>query len=71
MKKPGSSLVLIGAGTMLTSMVITGALLGYGLDAWLDTRPLFMFILGCLGFVGGMIKIYRLLSGPDEPGSTR
>ncbi|HLA74286.1 MAG TPA: AtpZ/AtpI family protein [Gammaproteobacteria bacterium] len=69
MKKPGgSSLLLLGVGTMLTSMVISGALLGYGLDAWLNTRPLFMLILGCLGFVGGMIKVYKMLSRPDASG---
>jgi len=52
---------------MLTSMVITGALLGYALDAWLDTRPLGMLALGTLGFVGGMLKVYKMLSAPDRP----
>lgn len=68
MNKPrGTSLVLLGVGTMLTSMVITGALLGYALDAWLDTRPLGMLALGTLGFVGGMLKVYKMLSAPDRP----
>lgn len=68
MKKPkGTSLVLLGVGTMLTSMVITGALLGYVLDAWLATQPLFMLILGVMGFIGGMLKVYKMLSRPDEP----
>lgn len=66
MKKPrGTAMVLLGVGTMLSSMVITGFLLGYALDVWLDTRPLFMFSFGVLGFVGGMLKVYKMLSRPD------
>lgn len=59
----GTGLALVGVGTLLTSMVLAGFLLGYGLDNWLDTPPFFMFILGCLGFVGGIIRVYKLLSG--------
>ncbi|MEO5573160.1 MAG: AtpZ/AtpI family protein [Gammaproteobacteria bacterium] len=69
MKKPkGSSLVLIGVGTMLTSMVLAGGLLGYGVDVWLDTRPIFLLIFGCLGFIGALLKVYKLLSRLDGPG---
>lgn len=69
MKKPkGSSLVLIGVGTMLTSMMLAGGLLGYGVDVWLDTRPIFLLVFGSLGFVGALLKVYKLLSAPDGPG---
>lgn len=65
MTKPRSTAVmLIGVGSILASMVITGFLLGYALDVWLDTRPVAMFALGVLGFVGGMIRVYKLLTGP-------
>ena len=57
-------MLLIGVGSMLASTVIAGFLLGYGLDVWLDTRPLCMFTLGVLGFIGGMIRVYKLLTGP-------
>jgi ATP synthase protein I len=60
----GPGLLLISVGTMLTSMIVSGFLLGYGLDVWLDTRPIFMLILGVLGFIGGILKVYRLLSDP-------
>lgn len=59
----GGGLALIGVGTLLTSMVLAGFLLGYVLDNWLDTSPIFMFVLGCLGFVGGILRVYKLLSG--------
>lgn len=64
MNKPrGAGLVLIGVGTHLAAMVIAGFLLGLGVDTWLDTRPIFMLIFGCLGFVGGILKAHKLLGG--------
>ena len=61
--KPGSSgLLLIGTGTMLTSMVVSGFVLGYLTDRWLDSQPVFMLVFGGLGFVGGILKVYKLLS---------
>jgi len=64
-KNKGPGLLLISVGTMLTSMIVAGFLLGYGLDVWLDTKPVFMLVLGALGFVGGILKVYRLLSDPN------
>ena len=58
----GSGLVLVGVGSMLTSMIAAGFLLGYGLDSWLDSRPAFMVLFGGLGLVGGFLKVYKLLS---------
>ncbi|MDX1251641.1 MAG: AtpZ/AtpI family protein [Pseudomonadota bacterium] len=54
--------LLVGVGTNLASMVIVGFLLGYAFDAWLDSRPWLMFIFGCLGFVGGILRAHKLLS---------
>ena len=53
--------VLIGVGTQLAAMVITGFALGYFTDAWLGTKPIFMFLFGCLGFIGGILKAYKLM----------
>jgi ATP synthase protein I len=61
----GPGLLLISVGTMLTSMVIAGFLLGYGLDVWFDTKPILMLILGVMGFVGGILKVYKLLNDPN------
>lgn len=43
-------------------MVASGFLLGYLTDRWLGTSPLFMLLFGVLGFIGGMLKVYKLLS---------
>lgn len=64
-KPKGPGLLLISVGTMLTSMVVAGFLLGYLLDVWFETLPIFMLLLGLLGFIGGILKVYRLLSDPN------
>ena len=64
-QKKSRSLLLVGVGSMLTSIVVSGFLLGYAVDVWIDTRPIFMLLLGGLGFVGGFLKVYKLLIHPD------
>ncbi len=59
---PRSSWALIGTGAILASMVLSGFLLGYWTDVWLDTKPAFMLIFGGLGLVGGILKVHRLLT---------
>jgi len=63
-EQKGPGILLIGAGTMLTSMIASGFLLGYLTDRWLDSQPIFMLLFGGLGFVGGFLKVYKLLSRP-------
>jgi len=50
---------------MLTSMVIAGLILGFLVDWWFGTTPIFMFLFCVLGFVGGMLKVYKLLTHPE------
>jgi ATP synthase protein I len=64
-KRKNRSLLLVGVGSMLTSMVVAGFLLGYAVDAWLETKPIFMLVFGALGLVGGFLKVYKLLVNPD------
>lgn len=59
---PKSGLLLIGVGTMFAAMILSGFLLGYWTDVWLDTNPLFMLAFGGLGLVGGILKVHRLLT---------
>jgi len=63
-KTKGPGLLLIGVGTMLSSMVVAGFLLGYWVDDWLGTPPIFMLVFGGLGLAGGSLKVYRLLNDP-------
>ena len=45
----------------LVGAVIFGGLIGYFLDHWLHTRFAFTFILGGLGFFGGLKEVLRRL----------
>lgn len=63
---PNTGLLLIGVGTMLTSMIVAGFLLGYAVDTWADTRPIFMLLFGALGLIGGFLKVLKLLLRSDQ-----
>ena len=62
-KRPG--LLLISVGTILTSMIAAGFILGYAVDVWLGTQPIFLLLFGLLGLIGGILKVYRILSNPE------
>jgi len=64
-KSKGPGLLLIGVGTILTSMIAAGFILGYAIDVWLGTLPIFLLALGLLGLIGGILKVYRILSNPE------
>jgi ATP synthase protein I len=48
--------------TLISDMIggiVVGCLLGYELDEWLHTKPLFFFILVILGMAGGFYNFYK------------
>jgi len=47
---------------VLVSAVVVGGLFGYFLDRWLHTKPVFLLILGGLGFIAGLRDMLRRLS---------
>ncbi len=49
---------------MLTSMIAAGFILGYVVDWWLGTLPWFLLGFGALGFIGGILKVHKLLTHP-------
>ncbi|HYD17356.1 MAG TPA: AtpZ/AtpI family protein [Patescibacteria group bacterium] len=53
------------ASTELLAALIVGGALGYGLDSWLGTKPLFMILLFFAGFAAGFLNIYRAQTGQD------
>jgi len=65
-KNPLSGLLMVSAGNIFASMVISGLVLGYLVDSWLDTRPIFMLSLGALGLIGGFQRVHKLLGVKDR-----
>lgn len=64
-KAKGPGLLLISVGSLLTSMIAAGFLLGYGVDVLFDMQPVFFLSFGLLGFIGGILKAYKILSDPE------
>lgn len=50
-------------GTELVAGVILGAAIGWFLDRWLETRPLFLILFFVLGSAAGMLNVYRTVNG--------
>ena len=48
---------------VLVSAVVVGGLIGFFLDRWLHTKPVFLLILGGIGFFAGVRDVLRRLSG--------
>ena len=46
---------------VLVSAVVVGGLLGFFLDRWLHTKPVFLLILGGIGFFAGVRDVLRRL----------
>ena len=53
-------------GVELAVTIMVGALLGYGLDRWLSTRPWLMLVGMLLGTIAGFRNLYRVLSRQGE-----
>lgn len=52
----------VSQGAELAGGVLVFFLIGFGLDAWLNTTPLFMITLTLFAVVGQFIKIYYVYS---------
>jgi ATP synthase protein I len=50
------------------SAIAVGALIGWQIDSWLHTGPLFLIAFLFLGLAAGMLNIYRTALGPQKPG---
>ena len=62
------------AGIELVAGIIGGLVLGWALDYWLGTRPLFLILFFLLGAAAGMLNAYRWLQrfnkgDPGRPGA--
>lgn len=51
---------------VFVSAIVVGGLFGYALDRWLHTKPVFMLILGAVGFYAGLRDILRRLSRSSD-----
>lgn len=52
----------LGSGAELAGVVVVFFLIGFGLDTWLNTRPVFMIALVLFAVVGQFVKMYFVYS---------
>jgi ATP synthase protein I len=56
-------------GVELVAGMVGGLLIGWGLDSWFGTLPLFLVVFLVLGFAAGMLNVYRTLKRMGQVGS--
>lgn len=49
----------VRAGTELIGSIVVGVFLGWALDNWLHTKPLFLIIMFLLGVITGFVNVWR------------
>jgi ATP synthase protein I len=61
------------AGVELVSALLVAVGIGYWLDRWLHTRPVFLLIFFFMGGAAGILNVWRLTAprkgGPDRNGT--
>lgn len=57
-------------GIELVAGVLFGVVVGYFLDGWLDTRPVFLILLLVLGMAAGSLNAYRYIQRLERERST-
>lgn len=66
---PDSFHAALRAGALVTQMAIItaiGAIGGWFLDGWLQTDPVFVLVLGGLGFASGLYAVWRAFSAATD-----
>ncbi len=51
--------------------VLAGGFIGWLLDKWFSTSPLFLLVFGALGTAAGFMNVYRIASRPTFIGSEK
>jgi ATP synthase protein I len=58
--------LMFRVGVELVSALAVGVAIGYGLDHWLGTRPLFLALFVVLGGAAGVLNVWRLVGPRPE-----
>ena len=59
----GMGAILGRVATEMVAGVLVGAFIGWVLDRWLETSPLFLVLMFFLGAIAGMLNVWRVITG--------
>ena len=59
----GTAAILGRVATELVAGVVVGTFIGWMLDLWLETSPLFLLVMFFLGAIAGMLNVWRVFTG--------
>lgn len=72
MAPPASAMgVGMRVGVELLSALVVGLAIGWGLDRWLHTSPIFLALFVVLGGGAGVANVWRLMAPGRMPGGPR